>query len=397
MKLFNTYLKEMKIASRGLYFYIEILVAIILLLVIIFVVNPSPDSKSVEYLYNDMPKEVLDDLVNQDIAQGKAKLAADKEFELKPVAFDLKNNDTGQVVSYDFKEKKTVTAKTLLRIDEETGKIKTTAYSFDNEDDILRLALSKGDIAATTTVNDQGEFSYRYFLQGYETDRFSNILYLLHTYSQDEMEAQRDLQVINEIGENKVRMNNQEAMVPIFVVFAGALMGIFIIMAYIFLDKDEGVIKAFAVTPSSVWKYLLSKIFVVMTTVVISSSIIVIPIMQLKPNYLLFYPFLLLSSFAFSALGLLVASFFDSISKAFGVLYLMMIALMLPGFSYYISSFDPLWLRIFPTYPMLEVMKDILMGQADIAYVMIYSLVFLLAGIVLLALANIRFKKSLTL
>ena len=396
MKLFNTYLKEMKIASRGLYFYIEILVAIILLLVILFVVNPNPDSKSVEYLYNDMPKEVLDDMVNQDIAQGKAKWAGDREFELKPIAFDLKNNDRGQVISYDFKEKKTVVARTLVRINEDSGKIKTTAYLFDNEDDILRLAASKGDIADTTTVNDQGVFSYRYFLQGYETNRFSNMLYLLHTYSQDEMEAQRDLQVINEIGENNVRMDNQEAMVPIFVVFAGALMGIFIIMAYIFLDKDEGVIKAFAVTPSEVWKYLVSKIFVVMTTVVISSSIIVIPIMQLKPNYLLFYPFLLVSSFAFSALGLLVASFFDSISKAFGVLYLIMIGLMLPGFSYYISSFDPSWLRVFPTYPMLEAMKDILMGQADIAYVITYSLVFLLAGIVLLTLANVRFKKSLT-
>ena len=36
-------------------------------------------------------------------------------------------------------------------------------------------------------------------------------------------------------------------------------MGFFIIAAYIFLDKKEGVIKAYAVTPSPVWKYLLSK------------------------------------------------------------------------------------------------------------------------------------------
>jgi hypothetical protein len=128
----------------------------------------------------------------------------------------------------------------------------------------------------------------------------------------------------------------------------------------------------------------------------ISSSIVVIPIMKLKPNYLLFYLFLAISSFAFSCLGLLVASFFDTISKAFGVLYLIMVGLMLPVFSYYISSFDPLWIRFLPTYPLLEGFKGIMNGQSDVAYILTYSLAFLIGGIILLALANNKFKKSLT-
>jgi hypothetical protein len=190
-------------------------------------------------------------------------------------------------------------------------------------------------------------------------------------------------------------LNNRENWVPIFIVYLGSLMGYFIVMAYIFYDKAEGVIRAFAVTPSAMWKYLISKILVILTTVIVSSSIIAIPVMGWQPNYLLFYTFLLITTFAMASLGLLVASFFDTISKAFGVMYVIMIALMIPVFSYYIPSFDPLWLRFFPTYPMLQGFKDILLN-GDAGYVLTYSLVFLAGGSVLFVLADIRFKKTLT-
>jgi ABC-2 type transport system permease protein len=175
----------------------------------------------------------------------------------------------------------------------------------------------------------------------------------------------------------------------------GSLMGFFIVMAYIFYDKDEGVIRAFAVTPSSIWKYLITKIFVILTTVVISSSIITIPVMGGQPNYFLFYPFLLVTTFAIAALGLLVASFFDNISKSFGVMYVIMLVLMVPAFSYYIPSFDPLWIRVFPTYPILQGFKEILLN-GDAGYVLTYSLAFLTGGLVLFVLADNRFKKTLT-
>ena len=103
-----------------------------------------------------------------------------------------------------------------------------------------------------------------------------------------------------------------------------------------------------------------------MTTVLISSSIITIPIMGAQANYPLFYILLLISTFAFSSLGLLVASFFDNISKAFGVLYAFVILMMLPALSYFLPSYDPLWLRLFPTYPLLQAMKEILMVKTDV-------------------------------
>jgi hypothetical protein len=104
---------------------------------------------------------------------------------------------------------------------------------------------------------------------------------------------------------------------------------------------------------------------------------------------------LTITTFALASLGLLVASFFDNMSKAFGVMYAIMISLMIPGFSYYIPSFDPLWLRFFPSYPLLQVFKEIMLN-GDAGYVLTYSLMFLVGGLALFVAANIKFKKTLT-
>jgi hypothetical protein len=243
-------------------------------------------------------------------------------------------------------------------------------------------------------MDPHGKVSYKYYLQGYETDRLESLLYISHSESPGVVDAKKDRQVVRTLGAAET-LNNRENLVPIFLTYMGALMGFFIVLAYIFYDKAEGVIRAFAVTPSSMWKYLISKIFVILTTVVVSSSIIAIPVMGGQPNYLLFYIFLIVTTFAIASLGLLVASYFDSISKSFGIMYAIMIALMIPAFSYYIPSFDPLWLRFFPTYPILQGFKEILLN-GDPGYVLTYSFAFLAGGLLLFVLADIRFKKTLT-
>ena len=57
MKLFSTYIKEMKIAFRGYYVYIEIFMAILVLTILLVTVKENPDGKSKEYLYNNIPDQ----------------------------------------------------------------------------------------------------------------------------------------------------------------------------------------------------------------------------------------------------------------------------------------------------------------------------------------------------
>lgn len=394
MKLLSNYLKEMKIAARGFYFYIEIGMAVLILAILLLFVSEESTSDRKQFIYNDMPARVADYLKDRSIDRGEARLAGFTEFKLKPVEFEITNQGTGETAAYDFNAEKTLEIETIEMLDESTGELEETVYYVENEEDMIRLAYSESEIGATVDMDPYGSISNRYYLQGYETERLKNLLYILQNEAREVVNDRKDRQVVRTL-EVADTLNNRENLVPIFIAYMGALMGFFIVMAYIFYDKDEGVIKAFAVTPSSIWKYLTSKIFVILSTVVVSSSIITVPVMGLKPNYLLFYPYLIVTTFAIASLGLLVASFFDNISKAFGVMYAIMIMLMIPAFSYFIPGFDPIWIRFFPTYLLLQGFKEIMLN-GDAGYVLTSSLVFLAGGLVLFMLADMKFKKTLT-
>jgi len=394
VKLLSSYLKEMKIAARGFYFYIEIAMAVILLAILLFAVSETSTGGGKQFVYYDMPQKIAEYLRDRSIDRGEARLADPTHFKLNPAEFEITNEETGETTAYRFNDGKTVVLETVEMIDTSTGELEETVYEVETEEDLLRLSYAEREIGVTIVMDPRGKVSNKYYLQGYETDRLKNLFYILQNESREAVNAKKDRQVVRTL-EVTETLNNRQNLVPIFIAYMGSLMGFFIVMAYIFYDKAEGVIRAFAVTPSSIWKYLTSKILVILTTVVVSSSIITIPVMGGQPNYLLFYVFLVVTTFALASLGLLVASFFENISKAFGVMYGIMISLMIPGFSYYLPSFDPLWIRFFPSYPLLQGFKEIMLN-GDAGYVLIYSLVFLAGGLALFLLADVRFKKTLT-
>ncbi len=394
MKLLSSYLKEMKIAARGFYFYVEIFMAVIILVILLFAVNEEPVSRAKEFLYYDMPGEAVNSIYEDYISGGSVKAVGKTGFDMKASSFEVANKETGNTRTYEF-EKETLTADTYKQYDSKTGRLAKTIYITKNEEDMIRLARSEKVIGAKISMNDAGGLTYTYYNQGYETDRYINLLYVIHNKSEDEMTEAFNSQKVRRLGEFDM-LNNRENLIPMFIVFMGALMGFFIVVAYIFNDKAEGVIRAFAVTPSPVWEYLLSKVMVIVTTVIFSSSIIVIPIMGGKPGYLLMYLLLIISSFAFASLGLLAASFFETMTKSFGILFALMLAMLVPALSYTIPGFDPVWLRFFPTYPLLQGFKEIIMADGDAGYVLTLCGVFLAGGILLFLLANQKFRRTLT-
>ena len=395
MKLLSSYFKELLIAARGFYFYIEIGFSVLVLIVLLFAVSENPVSKQKEYLSSSLPKEYTNTMVQQSIDEGNAEWTDDTQFTLKPASIDITDEQTGKVETLGFSDEKTISVKTLKEYDPKTKELEATVYFFYDDEDMIRTVYNQKSVGAVIGLSDTGGLTYKYYLQGYETQRMVELLSVLNLGSLAELQAASE-QISVRTLDTFDSLNNRQNILPIYLAFAGSIMGFFIVMAYIFLDKDEGVIKAFAVTPSSVWKYLLTKTMIIMTTELVCATIITIPIMGGQPNYLLFYPFLLVTTFAFAALGLLISSFFDNISKSFGILYAFMILLLLPAFSYFIPSFDPLWLRFFPTYPILTGYKQILITGGDVGYVLLYTGVFLVGGIILFLISNFRFKKTLT-
>ena len=81
--------------------------------------------------------------------------------------------------------------------------------------------------------------------------------------------------------------------------------------------------------------------------------------------------------------------------QAFGVIYGILIAMMLPGIAYFIPSWEPVWIKIIPTHPLVQSFKEVILANGDVTYIIITCLGFLITGLVLFRIANKRFEKTL--
>lgn len=370
MKLFYSFVKEMKLSSKSFYFYIEIFMALIFLVLLLFIIPNNFDTKSTSYLYFDVPK--FFSVFGLDLNSIK-----NEDLDGKPEVVIFKINDKNiQTELYETKDSK--------------------IYVAQNAEDVKILADKKQNLGIVINANNILNPKITYYMQGYENDKIKNLYKLLNSKQATLAKEKADNQRVETLMKNYERLSDKENLIPSFLTFNGALMGMFIIAAYIFLDKKEGIIKAYAVTASSVATYLLSKIGVITVTTIVTSFIILFPIMIFQPNYLMFLLFLITTSFFSSSLGLLIASFFNDIMQSFGVIFIVIVAMLLPNIAYFIPSWDPLWIKILPAYPMLQGFKEIILPGGDMSYVLLYSGIFALIGIILFLLAHYRFKKTLT-
>ncbi len=367
MKLLSSFKKELILATRSFYFYVEILLAFVVLAVVMFAIPEHSRPVETEYFSFDMPQPaaeyLMGDLIKDDI---------DGKYE------DTSVSAAGQTFSAKL-------------IETEDRKI----YVVENEQAVKTIAENQMHIGVAVSIADGGPH-YKYFLQGYESQRLKNLISAIFSESSDIVEQNYNSQQVRALSAGYEPLSDRENSLPPLLVFNCSLMGMFIMAAYVFLDKKEGVIKAFAVTTSPVSKYLLSKIFVILLTAVFSGLVVLIPVMGTKANYALAVPLLLTSGFFSSAAGLLLASFYRDISKAFGIIMLLLILMMLPAISYFMPGWNPLWVKLIPSDPMMQAFKESITVGGDALYTALVCTGLFAAGIVLFIVTNIRFKRTLS-
>jgi hypothetical protein len=276
MKLWHSFKKELLLSAKSFYFYIELTMAVILLLLILFVIPIDFGSNKSEYLYVNLP-EPANGMFMEEIAKGDA----DGESEI----VEMKMGDE----VFDV----------LLYKNEEDKK---DIFLVDSEETLKKIAQEEKEFGAVIYLDEEGQMAYRYYLQGYESQKYKNILQIFHVKDIALLEESFDAQELRPLSADRQILSSQENTLPPLLVFNGSLMGLFIIAAYIFLDKKEGIIKAYAVTASPVWVYLMSKVGVIMVVSLVSSLIVVVPIMGLGINYLLLLLFLFSTGFFASSL-----------------------------------------------------------------------------------------------
>lgn len=368
MKLYHSFKKELVLSSKSYYFYVEIFMAFVLLMLVLFVIPENFSAKTEEYIYLDLPETVLENYSGE-LEKG--------DLDGKAESVELKLGD--EIIS-------------ALYYETEGEKI----YFVDSDKTARDFAELKSKFAATVYLDSDGQLAYRYYMQGYESERLKNLYRIVHNDAIDveELKTGVEAQEVRKIGEYE-QLSDRNNMLPVFLTFNGSLMGLFIIASYIFLDRQEGIIQAYAVTPAPIWNYLLSKVGVIITSAVIFSLIILLPTVGLKINYGLLLIFLICSGFFAASLGLVITSYYKDLMQSFGMLYSVIMIMILPSIAYFIPSWEPSWIKFIPTYHMLESFKELLLESGDIAYVLEASGGFLIAGLLLFVFANYRFKKTL--
>jgi hypothetical protein len=334
-KLWYSYTKELKLASKSFYFYVEFVMAFLIIFILLFLIPEEMKSYEDEYLYLDIP-EAMEEYYIEQI------LESEEDLVYETIDYEVAKDETIQVGFIKTEDKK--------------------IHLFSDLDTMVQATKDDRPIVGAHIWFDESinDLVYDYYIQGYESDRLQNLYLILHTKDLRALVDLADTYEVVELETGFEQLNSREMPLPSLLTFNGSLMGLFIIAAYIFLDKQEGVIKAYAVTSSKVWQYLMSKVLVMITTTIATTVVIAIAIMGTQPNYPMMILLLVTSSFAGSAFGLYVSSFFDTMTKAFGAIYVAMMLMMLPAIAYFIPGWEPLWINFIPSHFLIQGFKEII-------------------------------------
>lgn len=212
----------------------------------------------------------------------------------------------------------------------------------------------------------------QFIFQGHENEKLRNTLILsmkddLRSRMQQRVQIER-IFLNKDIEVERIPFNL--GMIPIFIVMESMLLGFFLIAALVFMEKDEGTIRAYLVSPGKIPEYLAAKITLMVLLGCISAITLVSFTLGTGVDYIGMLALVILGSVAAAISGLILASFFQNISQASIWIIVIGIVLSLPFMSYYIPSFAPRFVKVIPTYSLLFTAREILFptGSREIIY-----------------------------
>lgn len=141
---------------------------------------------------------------------------------------------------------------------------------------------------------------------------------------------------------------NKRLLPPVLLMMVG-IMGLFIMLAMIGQERSDATIRAFRVTPTGMWSFLLSKHLILMVVSCITFSILYIPIMGFG-GYLPALLIILLTVIIGSSIGVILGTYFDNPMGSIGWVLLLMMVISLPAISLFAPIFSPDWLKFIPSY-----------------------------------------------
>ena len=343
--LMHTFVKDMKLATRSFYIWIVLVFAVIFVGVMLFAVpdNPSLGTQAYVFVEDDpLLTDFTSHLIDEEQSAGGFELVGSRDAVI--AAMEANRSAKGIYVA----------------------------------------------------IRDNRLFT-EYILQGYEGERVEN-LFAAEVKGMTAREAGLtvDTSVTYLKGQNAVKAPMKVSLIPIFLTMESAFIGMFLVAAYVFMDKDDGTIKAYAVSPGKIWQYLLSKIMMFAVFGWLSGFVALIILRGLDFYFLHVLLLLTVYNVFGTILGLLLAVFFDSLQGAMTWILLMAAIMGITTVSYMAPSFSPAVIRWLPTYPMQFAFREAIYPTGNAAYVWQNVLGFLGLSAVLFALTAGLYKKRLS-
>jgi ABC-type multidrug transport system permease subunit len=351
MKLLTSIRRELTLLSRSVYFYSEIAMAVICLLVLLVLMPENFDSRATEYIFIDMPPV-------QSAAMEEALFSGAKAPE--EVTLNHRGNEVpARLYTTDMKY----------------------VYMLNSRDDLIVLCEDTGCIG-TVLRDSNGKPAYEYYLQGNETERYMDYTTLLLSANLGEILEAAEKQVVKALEDKPRVLTDRQSVLPLMLSVNCVLMGILVAAAFIVEDKKTKVIKALRVVPSRIGVYLTAKITAVILMALATTLIISAPVMLADANYLTLCLTVICGGFFTISIGVLLASFFDDIGKAFSSVYVLLIVLMIPGILGMMPAVSVSWVRFIPSYYVVQSVKESLLNR-DAAYVLLCCAGFAAGGLIL--------------
>lgn len=340
-KTLALFLQDARLSLKGIYFYMEVLIAVVFVAVMLFLVPENFERTQTLHVLLELSEPARSAVAQQLAAEGANVVPAPSRTELEQ-------------------------------------------------------AMQRNRMSGGLVVSSVGEkLKFELVLQGHESERIRQLQQAsLEGAFLARLPNVRDALTTTTLQIGAPRLSDKRGIVPIYLTMNVALMGLFIIAAYVFLDKEQGVIKALSVSPLAPWQYLASKMMV-MLCLGLASALVVVTFLGGTPNLLWLVGLVVASNLFGSALGLLIASYFDSMVQAMEVLYTSMVVLMFAAYSYLMPAFSPWWVRILPTYSMLFAFRETLLVGGDMRLVLMTMLMLLLLGAVAFYAANRRYQRTI--
>lgn len=378
MKLISTFLKDLRLSFRSYYIYIEVIMALLIIAVLLFVVpeNFAGGYKIAAHLEIDRDAVML---MAEQMGSSDSEMT---ELEQLLETVDAVNEGREATDSDDL-------------FAELPGNIQLLGSREAVE---VVLEDDRNSVGILLKIAGSGKPQLEFILQGFESQQMRNLLETQIAAPMLEMiPGVTDEAEITRLENVQQKLPDRINLLPVLLLMNSGFVGLFIIAAYIFMDKEEGTIRALAVTPVRISDYLLSKIGIMLLTGLVTGLLTVLAVAGEYVHYGHFLVLITAFNLFGSVLGLVIGSFYDSLTKSMGALYVVIVVLALASVSYFMPSFAPLAIRLLPSYPMLFALREVLTNEPDLAYVYTWSGVFVAAAMLLFWFAHWRYQKTITI